>query len=73
VKYVNAIMFAKILGGGNCPVCPFLVAALGCTVTKIVEGHWSRTHVSNWWPAKSFYEAREVQILSHNLLIFLEL
>ena len=28
VKYVNGIMFAKI-SGGNCPVCPFLVAALG--------------------------------------------
>jgi len=31
VMYVNAIMFAKILGGGNCPVFPFLVAALTIT------------------------------------------
>jgi len=28
VEYVNAITFAKISGGCNCPVCPFLVAAL---------------------------------------------
>jgi len=29
VQYVKANMFVKISGGGdNCPVCPFLVAAL---------------------------------------------
>ena len=53
VKYVNAIMFAKISGGTIARFCLFLVATLQTVILRLMETHWktlvlSTRNLSRW-------------------------